>query len=326
MQSSQGNLAKETSYSSGPLGQSPGANWSPSGRALSSSRQRRPPSHTGSQRHPAKNWSIPGTLIISANFLFDCSGPARPCNSHNNFILARTLFLPGGEVFNEAEPCNIQAKNPPQKSTSKKDRIDGLRHSTNTKSPRGAALATLACDTPREKSPKGAAGLAQQVRKIEVFFKRLSEQKSPKGVAGLAQQVRKIEVFFKRLSEQKSPKGAAGLAQQVRKIEVFFKRLPVQKSPKGAAGLAQQARKIEVYLKRLSAQKSPKGAARLIQHARRTDIINVLDQVCNAFMNIAGCAKVHSLIIQPIVTYVQRGHHTLHRFNLQNNPHLPIVK
>jgi hypothetical protein len=37
-----------------------------------------------------------------------------------------------------------------------------------------------------QKSPKGAAGLAQQVRKIEVFSKRLSVQKSPKGAAGLA--------------------------------------------------------------------------------------------------------------------------------------------
>jgi hypothetical protein len=87
----------------------------------------------------------------------------------NNFILARTLFLPGGEVFNEAESCNIQVKNPPQKPTSKKDRADGLRHSTNTKSPRGPALATLTCDDSAQKSPKGAAGLAQQVRKIVVF-------------------------------------------------------------------------------------------------------------------------------------------------------------
>jgi hypothetical protein len=87
----------------------------------------------------------------------------------NNFILARTLFLPGGEVFNEAEPCNIQVKNPPQKHASKKDRDDGLRHSTNTKSLRGSALATLACDNTAQKSPKGAAGLAQQVRKTEVY-------------------------------------------------------------------------------------------------------------------------------------------------------------
>jgi hypothetical protein len=31
-----------------------------------------------------------------------------------------------------------------------KDRIDGLRHSTTPKSPRGAALTTLACDTLRK--------------------------------------------------------------------------------------------------------------------------------------------------------------------------------
>jgi hypothetical protein len=49
---------------------------------------------------------------------------------------------------------------------------------------------------------------------------RQSVQKSPKGAAGPAQQVRKFEVFSKRLSVRKSPKGAAGLAQQVRKCEV----------------------------------------------------------------------------------------------------------
>jgi hypothetical protein len=190
------------------------------------------------------------------------------------------------------------------------------------------------------------------VRKIEVFSKRLSVQKSPKGAAGLAQQVRKIEVFSKRLSVQKSPKGAAGLAQQVPKIEVFFKRLSVQKSPKGAARLAQQVRKIEDFLKRLSVQKSPKGAAGLIQQARqnasalhpctslhqetirartnyrhsRTHIINAPDQARNTPIDIARYAKAHSLIIQTIVTHLQRGHHTLHRFNLRNDSHLPIVK
>jgi hypothetical protein len=51
---------------------------------------------------------------------------------------------------------------------------------------------------------------------------RHSTQKSPKGAAGLAQQVRKIKVYRKRLSVQKSPKGAAGLAQQVCKTEVFL--------------------------------------------------------------------------------------------------------
>jgi hypothetical protein len=44
---------------------------------------------------------------------------------------------------------------------------------------------------------------------------RHSAQKSPKGAAGLALQVRKTEVFLRRLSMQKSPKGAAGLALQM---------------------------------------------------------------------------------------------------------------
>jgi hypothetical protein len=103
---------------------------------------------------------IPGTLIISANFLFDSSGPAHPCNSQKQSYSGPHSFPPGGEVFNEAESCNIQVKNPPQKSTSKKDRVDGLRHSTNTKSPRGAALATLRVRQSAQKSPKGAAGLS----------------------------------------------------------------------------------------------------------------------------------------------------------------------
>jgi hypothetical protein len=163
------------------------------------------------------------------------------------------------------------------------------------------------------------------VRKIEVFFKRLSVQKLPKGAAGLAQQVRKIEVFFKRLSVQKSPKGAAGLAQQVCKIEVFFKRLSVQKSPKGAAGPAQRVRKIEGTLHPCKSLHRETVRAKT-DYRRRTDIINVLDQVCNAPMDIAGCAKAHSLIIQTIVTHVQRGHHTLHWFNLRNDSHIPIVK
>jgi hypothetical protein len=158
-QSSRENSAKGTSYSFEQLGQSPGASWSPSGRALSLSRL--PPALTGSQRQTAKTWSTPGTSTISANFLFDSSGPVRPCNSQKQFYSGPHSFPPGGEVFNEAEPCNIQMKNPPQKHASKKDRDDGLRHSTNTKSPRGSALATLACDNPTQKSPKGAAGLAQ---------------------------------------------------------------------------------------------------------------------------------------------------------------------
>jgi hypothetical protein len=72
------------------------------------------------------------------------------------------------------------------------------------------------------------------VRKTEVFSKRLSVQKSPKGAAGLAQQALKIEVSLKRLSVQKSPKGAAGLAQEVLIIEVSLRRLRAKTDYRGS--------------------------------------------------------------------------------------------
>jgi hypothetical protein len=79
----------------------------------------------------------------------------------------------------------------PLKNHVEKDSINDLRHSTNTKVTARGSAGYLRVRRSVQKSPKGAAGLAQQVRKIEVFFKRLSVQKSPKGAVGLAQQVRK---------------------------------------------------------------------------------------------------------------------------------------
>jgi hypothetical protein len=88
------------------------------------------------------------------------------------------------------------------------------------------------------KSPKGAAELAQQVRKIEVFLKkRLFVQKSPKGAAGLAQQVRKIEVFLEKTICAKVALGCSRTSTtKCEKSKSSSKRLSVQKSPKGAAG------------------------------------------------------------------------------------------
>jgi hypothetical protein len=83
-------------------------------------------------------------------------------------------------------------------------------------------LATLACDNPRKSRLRVQPDQQNKCAKT-VFLKRISVQKSPKGAAGLAQ-VCKTEVFLQRLSVQKSPKGAAGLAQQVRKIEVSLKK------------------------------------------------------------------------------------------------------
>jgi hypothetical protein len=46
-------------------------------------------------------------------------------------------------IYKQKSPAKNQAN-------VEKDRINGLRHSTTPKSPRGTALATLACDTPRK--------------------------------------------------------------------------------------------------------------------------------------------------------------------------------
>jgi hypothetical protein len=76
------------------------------------------------------------------------------------------------------------------------------------------------------------------VRKNRSPPRGLSAQKSPKGAAGIAQKVRKNRSPPRGLSAQKSPKGAAGLAQQVRKNRSPPRGLSTQKSPKGAAGLS----------------------------------------------------------------------------------------
>jgi hypothetical protein len=67
----------------------------------------------------------------------------------------------------------------------KKDRIDGLRHSTTPKSLRGAALNTLACDTPR----KSHLRVQPEQRKCDnqSLCQRHSAQKSSTGAAGPAQ-------------------------------------------------------------------------------------------------------------------------------------------
>jgi hypothetical protein len=67
-----------------------------------------------------------------------------------------------------------------------------------------------------------------------------SAQKSPKGAAGQAQQVHDMKSLLKDNSMQKSPKGAARQAQQVHDTKSLLKDNSVQKSPKGAAGQSQR--------------------------------------------------------------------------------------
>jgi hypothetical protein len=54
------------------------------------------PALTGSQRQTAKTWSTPGTSTTSANFLFDSSGPIRPCNSQKQSYSGPHSFPPEG--------------------------------------------------------------------------------------------------------------------------------------------------------------------------------------------------------------------------------------
>jgi hypothetical protein len=152
--------------------------------------------------------------------------------------------------------------------------------------------------------------------------KRLSVQKSPKGAAGLAQQVRKIEVFLKKTIRAKVALGCSrNSTTSAKNRSLPQKDYPCKSRLRVQLDQAQQERKIEVFLKKTTPNYPRKDRL----YARRTDITNTPDQVRNAFVSIAKCAKAHNLIIQAI-TYVQRGHHTLHRFNLRDDSHLPIVK
>jgi hypothetical protein len=82
-----------------------------------------------------------------------------------------------------------QPKSPAKTKTQyvEKDPIDGLRHSTTPKSPRGAALTTLACDTPRKSHLMVQLEQHNKCAKSKPFPKRLSVQKSPNGAARTAQ-------------------------------------------------------------------------------------------------------------------------------------------
>jgi hypothetical protein len=141
-------------------------------------------------------------------------------------------------------------------------------------------------------------------------------QKSPKGAAGLAQQVRKNQSLSRRLSAHKSPKGAAGLAQQVRKNQSLSRRLSAQKSPKGAAGLAQQTRENQSLPRGLSARKSPnKGRNDNIKpSAPRPTIItsaqqNKPDKVHNAFAHVHKRGHTASSY-KPLHTQARAPHST----------------
>jgi hypothetical protein len=87
--------------------------------------------------------------------------------THQTVLFRPALFSSRGVRFLTRRSHVIYLQKSPAKTKMqhvKKDRINGLRHSTTPKSPREAAQTTLACDNSAQKSHKGAAGIAQQVR------------------------------------------------------------------------------------------------------------------------------------------------------------------
>jgi hypothetical protein len=72
---------------------------------------------------------------------------------HQTVSFRHALFFSRGVRFLMRRSHVIYLQKSPAKTKTqyvKKDRTDGLRHSTTPKSPRGAALTILACDTPRK--------------------------------------------------------------------------------------------------------------------------------------------------------------------------------
>jgi hypothetical protein len=147
-----------------------------------------------SQRIQINNtlWRRPGTFLEyrQSSQIF-CLNP----QGHHALVIHLTLlFWPalfssqGGEVFNEATPCNIQAKIPHKKLSQCRKRP----HRRSSAFDHTKVTARSSADYPRvrhsaQKSPTGTARIAQQVRKLDVFSKRLSVQKSPTGAARIAQ-------------------------------------------------------------------------------------------------------------------------------------------
>jgi hypothetical protein len=126
---------------------------------------------------------------------------------------ARTLFLPGGEVFNEAESYNIPVKSPRNNIQLSPCRKRPLRRSSAFD--RFEVTVTGSVDYPRMRQTPHKSRLSVQPDKHNkctirsLLLKDKSVQKSPKGAAGQAQQVHDTKSFPQGKSVQKSPKGAA---------------------------------------------------------------------------------------------------------------------
>jgi hypothetical protein len=203
----------------------------------------------------------------------------------------------------------------PRKNMSKKDRDNGLRHSTDSKSPRGQALATLACDKSTQKSPKGAAGLSTtSAKKSNVYREDYPRRSRPRVQPDLAQQVRKeSNVYREDYPRRSRPRVQPDLAQQVRKNPMSIVKTPRRSRPRAQPNQYNKGRNDSI--------KPPALRTTIITPAQhqphQTKVHNVL----------AGTGtRGHTTSSYKPSHIYKRGHHNLHRLNLRNNAHLSIIK
>jgi hypothetical protein len=181
----------------------------------------------------------------------------------------------------------------------KKDRTDGLRHSTTPKSPRGAALTILACDTPRKSRLRVQPEQHNKCAKSKFFPKdspcksHLRVQPEQHNKCAKSKSFPKDSPCKSRLRVQPEQHNKCAKSKSFPKDSPSKSRLRVQ--PKQHNKYV----KIEVFHKRLRAEVAY-GCGRINEGAR--------------------------LIIQITVTYTQRGHHILHWLNLRDDTHLPVVE
>jgi hypothetical protein len=164
------------------------------------------------------------------------------------------------------------------------------------------------------------------VHDTKSLSKDKSVQKSPKGAAGQAQQVHDTKSLSKDKSVQKSLKGAAGQAQQVHDTKSLSKDKSVQKSPKGAAGQSQH---------RNSPSHSTKGNRPHYTNNKQivTGYIHTArghqPYRTNKYNRIFSSLYCEPGVGSAFTHYCKtraRAPNILHRLSLQDNAHLPIIK
>jgi hypothetical protein len=225
---------------------------------------------------------------------------------------------------------------------SKKDRDNGLRHSTDSKSPRGQALATLACDKSTQKSPKGAAGLSTtSAKKSNVYREDYPRRSRPRVQPDLAQQVRKeSNVYREDYPRRSRPRVQPDLAQQVRKeSNVYREDYPHRSRPRVQPDLAQQVRKNPMSIVKTPRRSRPRAQPNQYNKGRNDSIKPpaLRTTIITPAQHQPHQTKVHNVLAgtgtrghttssyKPSHIY-KRGHHNLHRLNLRNNAHLSIIK